>query len=491
MKLHGWRSIVAAVALSMLTTGLRAEVDVSRLLSSPRLKVEQADALQGVPSAAGAVKVVVAFSFIDPAGKPQIGKGKILIPAAIVGKEGDSAPLAYSAGYELPDAGAGTYLEQGMVVATPLATELNPMSRLPNLDAAFLAAVRSLEIIDDAKVVIFGGSAGGYTTLMLCARTFPVTAAVPHVPPINWGYNVKYFQHNQEVAKAPDGQPPQKARVPGVAIVGGMILAQHTSYYPPDLEDRGWYLNSPISQLDTITNPVLMIFSTADVLVPIHQVGAQLVRPHEPSAFPAGFEADPQKLMTRSEGRQTLLEKLSPEQYTLKLIPADPDWPDLAEAGGKQAQRKARQAGAAAPATLSLPFDGKRQWEIVVVDEGPMAPQAGHFRHVFLTDSSDYIQSKLDAGIAPDQLTARKLERLMTRYAGVEWLESGLRALDEPQWERADVIRGLVTYTSQGEAHARRFIDLYRALPRDRQALGPADQFADAARVRTVLQSLR
>ena len=43
--------------------------------------------------------------------------------------------------------------------------------------------------------------------------------------------------------------------------------------------------------------------------------------------------------------------------------------------------------------------------------------------------------------IATGQLTATKLERLMDRYAGKEWLPSRLKHLDFPESERADVVR--------------------------------------------------
>jgi hypothetical protein len=75
--------------------------------------------------------------------------------------------------------------------------------------------------------------------------------------------------------------------------------------------------------------------------------------------------------------------------------------------------------------------------------------------------------------VDPAQLTATKLERLMDRYAGKEWLSSRLKHLDFPEAERADVVRGLRTYVLAGPANARRFGELYAQLPAARRVLGP------------------
>jgi hypothetical protein len=77
--------------------------------------------------------------------------------------------------------------------------------------------------------------------------------------------------------------------------------------------------------------------------------------------------------------------------------------------------------------------------------------------------------------IPVSQLTPVKLERLMDRYAGKEWLPSaGLRHLDTPEAERADVLRGLKTFVAGGVEHARHFFVLYDKLPPARKVLDPA-----------------
>lgn len=80
--------------------------------------------------------------------------------------------------------------------------------------------------------------------------------------------------------------------------------------------------------------------------------------------------------------------------------------------------------------------------------------------------------SRVTAGkIAAGQLTAIKLERLMQRSAGQQWLPAGLTHLDEPKSERADVVRGLKTYVAAGPENAQTFAKLYAKLPSAQQVL--------------------
>ena len=62
----------------------------------------------------------------------------------------------------------------------------------------------------------------------------------------------------------------------------------------------------------------------------------------------------------------------------------------------------------------------------------------------------------------------------MDRYAGIEWLPTTLKQLDDPESERADELRGLKTFVAIGPEHAQVFADLYAKLPADKKIL-PAD----------------
>ncbi|HRU95778.1 MAG TPA: hypothetical protein P5195_11155, partial [Anaerolineae bacterium] len=85
-------------------------------------------------------------------------------------------------------------------------------------------------------------------------------------------------------------------------------------------------------------------------------------------------------------------------------------------------------------------------------------------------------------GVQPDQLTMSKLQRLMKRMLGEEWIPFTVRRpdsekelpgcqLDYPEAERADVLLGLRAF-AEDDACALRLVKLYRNLPRRLKALG-------------------
>ena len=59
--------------------------------------------------------------------------------------------------------------------------------------------------------------------------------------------------------------------------------------YGGEYDDPTWFADSPIAQVPTITCPVSVYWSTADMLVPINQVGNAWVQPFDKSKFPKGL----------------------------------------------------------------------------------------------------------------------------------------------------------------------------------------------------------
>lgn len=92
--------------------------------------------------------------------------------------------------------------------------------------------------------------------------------------------------------------------------------------YGPDFDDPTYHAHSPITHLPTITCPVSVSFTTADMLVPINQVGKDWARPFAKADFPKGFTMDPETLMRSPEGRTTLLDALPASDYEVFPMPA-------------------------------------------------------------------------------------------------------------------------------------------------------------------------
>jgi hypothetical protein len=201
-------------------------------------------------------------------------------------------------------------------------------------------------------------------------------------------------------------------------------------------------------------------WTTADVLVPIDQVGAKWVKPFDPKAFPKGFTMDPTQLTDTKHGRTRLLDVLPEADYELFELPVPQG---TLKVGGPPTSGTAK--------TVEMPVSATKRWSVIIIDEGPPEPLVGHMKYAVAWTRDKYLEAAKTARIDPTQLTPAKLERLMDRYAGKEWLPGKLTHLDDPAGEKADVLRGLRTYTKGGPEHAKTFAELYAKLPKERQVL--------------------
>jgi hypothetical protein len=316
-------------------------------------------------------------------------------------------------------------------------------------------------------------------TLMLAADAFPLMWAMPDVPPVHWGYNAAYIGENQERASAPPGS--QTLRLPVVKAVGGIVDQARATYGMP-FDHPAYVATSPLAHLETITAPTLVTFSTADMLVPINQVGAQFIRPFDPKAFPEGFWMALTDRFPGIDGKRALLEALPRDRYELYQIPAGDNAPRAGTNPGK-------------PATL--PFSRERTWSIVVLDEGAPEPAVGHFKYQWALDHEPFRKWAEERGVTADQLTAPKLQRLMKRLRGEAWRPLRVRpggaaeiagnTLDYPEAERTDVLLGLTAFAAD-DARALRLAHLYADLPGELKALGPRLGTGTAASVRETLR---
>ena len=405
-------------------------------------------------------KAVVSYSYRDPDTLEAPAKGKIYVPATV--RKGGRLPLVYSAGYELDDVSAAGWVDRGYVVATPAGLDRIPLARTANADTALLHIVRALPCVDDARVVVVGTSAGGWMAFMLAAETFPLAGVAPDVAPMNWGYNAAYLLRQADAITP---------RVPALFAIRPMI-EPCLEVYGEDVNDRTWFLHSPLAHLPTITCPVSAVWTTADMLVPMNQIGERWVQPFDGKEYPVGFTMDPRKLTTSEDGRRRLTDVLPEADYEALVVAM----PSGAVRGSVSKAGDTRK-------TIELPVSASKRWSVTILDEGPPEPDMDHLKFNLRWTREGFLERYVTGRIAPDQLTTTKLERMMDRYAGREWLPTALHHLDEPASERADVLRGLATYVAASPENGRRFADLYARLPPERQVL-PADVSARLARTK-------
>ena len=166
----------------------------------------------------------------------------------------------------------------------------------------------------------------------------------------------------------------------------------------------------------------------------------------------------PGKLTTSPEGRLRVTDVLKEQDYELFLL----------------SEEKVKQqlvATAASKKPVDLPVSATKQWSITIVDEGAPEPQLGHTKHPVPWSQQKFIAQRTAGKMATSQLTEQKLQRLVDRYSGREWLPTKLTHLNDSESERVDVVRGLKTYVTVGHEHAQTFADLYSKLPADKQVL--------------------
>lgn len=434
---------------------------------------------------AGVVTVEVTYPGLT--GNDESGLARIFLPAELGKHPERTAPLVFHAGYEIDDPRAAALVAKGYVVCTPRAHPLNPLGRGINLDVALFHAARQLLFVDPRRVMIQGGSAGGWMTLMLAADAFPLVCTMPEAPPLHWGYNAAYFSEHQAMAAAPAGS--STPVMPLMRIVGA-IADQSRALYGVPFDAETYLAVSPLAHLDTLTVPTLMVTSTADTLVPIEQVDQSLVVPFDPRTFPAGFSTALTERFPGVNGHRSLLPLLTESRYALFRLPV-----------GESPTRFGPNVVPEGPAkTVTLPFSKEKLWSIVVMEEGAVAPTSGHFKYFWSFDYEPFREWTMTRGVQPDQLTALKLQRLMKRLAGQSWLpvrilpagstrEQLANVLDYPEAERADVLSGLLAFASD-DACAAQLAREYERLPAELKRLGPTLGDGAPAEVRLALRTL-
>lgn len=432
---------------------------------------------------AGVVTVELLYPELN--GQIVTGRARIFVPPAVREGSGRRVPLVHVAGYEIDERGAVGLLAKGYAVSTPHAHPLNPLGRGVKLDLAILHAVRQLPFVDPLRIGIQGGSAGGWMALMLGADAFPLTYVMADVPPIHWGYNAAYVHDNRPVAAPPPGSA--EPRMPVLWAVSG-IAEQSRSTYGVPFESPTYLALSPLAHLETITAPTLVVFSTADALIPIDQVSPSLVRPLDPGKMLPGFRSAMSGRFPGVGGKRTLLSALPRDRYALFVVPPGPD----------PVRVDPRTPPRSPGMPLSLPFSVERTWSVVVLDEGPIEPDVGHLKYHWAVDHEPFRRWAEARGVTAEQLTAAKLQRLMKRLRGEAWRPMQIRPgdkgdpvsaylMDFPEAERADVLLGLLAFASD-DRRAVHLARLYARLPRRLQVLGRNLGDGTAAGVRQALQ---
>lgn len=332
-------------------------------------------------------------------------------------------PVVYIPHYEMTEDALElrTYLAQGWAVASPANVKNEYNGKLTDDDLVFnnaaLYTLRHMSEVDNQRIVLVGGSAGGYMTLMLNALQMGNTASVANSPISNIYFNLnQYFMSVKEI---------NRFWMPRVYIKGltGMLFSENktgtliksmlelpipfvgmtTGVFEPNLDNfpdkedvKRWESFSPVALADDFSSPIAINHNTSDVLVPVDQTTREFVK--EPGeTMPKGFST---ALNENNPGvlGHSLVDELPSELTTVNLTVIEN--PDI---------------------DTVMPYDISKMFNINIYDDGPTQSYGSHSSVLGsgTWDVIDYVKANMEKTLAEtEQPMPGKLLLLLERYQG-------------------------------------------------------------------------
>ena len=352
-------------------------------------------------------------------------------------------PLIYVPHYEMQEDALELrdYLAQGWAVASPTEMPADYNSILTDDDLTFnnaaLFQLRCRPDFDPERIMIIGGSAGGYTTLMLTGQNLGLCASIANSPVANIYFNFyHYFQYVQALNleklkelqakqqdKAVDADPgktetsgsgdrdPEAVRrekalefltrlkelpVPFAAALGPEFVANTANF--PDLNDYArWEDHTGVGVAARFSSPLLVTHHTSDVLVPVDQITRRFTYPEPGASLPADFNPRLPENYPGVLGRS--LEEVLPVEKTEVTCIHVPE---------KDKEQ-------------DLPFNPDKQFNLDIFDDGPVEGYGTHSSRMDMCRRFDipYLKAMLEKGArVHTDLTPDMLSFLLDQYSG-------------------------------------------------------------------------
>ena len=282
------------------------------------------------------------------------------------------------------------YLEQGWAVASPTDVLPSHNGLLTDDDLVFnnaaLYALRHMEEFDNQRIAIVGGSAGGYTTLMLSALQMGNCTSIATAPIANVYFNFyQYFQMAQR-----DDAP-------------FFLKLVRDSFTPildnfPDINDtERWKSFSAVGLADCFNSPLVITHVTSDILVPVDQITREFTYANEGESMPKDFSTrlseDNPGVLGHSLADELPVELTHVEHIIIEDLDADSD----------------------------LPYNEEKLFNINIYDDGPTESYGSHraTSGTGVVDDVPYLKAMFERGLAQNEiLTEGKLLLLLERYMG-------------------------------------------------------------------------
>lgn len=177
-------------------------------------------------------------------------------------------PLIYVPHYAIDEGSLDwqTYLLNGWAVASPDEFDTTYNEVLVSDNHAALYTLRNKEDIDKERIAVVGGSASGYTTLMLNGLQLGTVAAITNAPVTNVYFNFKqHFLAANEVNKNW-----KLLELPITYVAMSVPRFTKNNTYIESLNDPNkWEELSPIGLAKMFSSPIVINHNTSDMLVPV------------------------------------------------------------------------------------------------------------------------------------------------------------------------------------------------------------------------------
>lgn len=301
-------------------------------------------------------------------------------------------PLIYVPHYEMAENAAELrrYLEQGWAVTSPTDVLPSHNGLLTDDDLVFnnaaLYTLRHMEEFDNQRIAIVGGSAGGYTTLMLSALQMGNCASVATAPIANVYFNFyQYFQMAQR-----DDAP-------------FFLKLVRDSFTPildnfPNVKDtERWEAFSAVGLADCFNSPLVITHVTSDILVPVDQITREFTYANEGESMPEDFSTrlseDNPGVLGHSLADELPAELTHVEHIIIEDLDADSD----------------------------LPYNEEKLFNLNIYDDGPTESYGSHraTSGTGVVNDVPYLKAMFERGLAQNEiLTDGKLILLLERYMG-------------------------------------------------------------------------
>lgn len=423
------------------------------------------------------------FPYRDQYRQHHIGLGRVWLPPhAESSPEQRSIPAVLSIHYEIGLPGVSQYLAEGWACFTPTGIGEDHLFNLvgPGMDHSLemVKLLRRLPFIDLQRIGWQGGSAGGYQCLMAMEALWPVACAHAVVPVSDVHYNLQCIEWSNRYNEGITDN--QACTIPITRMVEGIVSGTRRGL-AGDLE-AAWLQHSAPCGASLIRSPLIIHSSTADLLCPSPQIGADFERVPERGTMPPGWTNSYERFHHSGSLGKPLNEWIPREDIETICIAIPETAPRVdifpPPEGVEPPEKTAIE--------MVKPFSRDNLVTIVIQDEGAPDPRCAHTKYMVDMDMLPSYRHHFARGYVPvDHLTPPLLMRLIGRYNPETVQNATLPAIRRgyDEFDRYEVLLALRTYTGDG-AHIENVEALrtmYAEMPPVQRGLDVRQDGVDAA----------